>query len=861
MAVASPIMAELFPKGIGLQAEDLCLLLQGQGLQPEADGPYYRCGDGWEAPGWRLHVSVTRSYFRQLVDQIVPLLCSRQVPLRIFRDYEMGNTVVNGGFGVHLQGKALSILPGGDQEAAEVADLLVKATALMKGPDVPVAYHLGARVYVEYIGVVGASYSNHMGGSSRELLKFFQSLDFELPDGICWPFVEIAAYHPPRRRLLLLGRYLVVDMLKSDAKGHVLQALQVGWKALRRRVIKEGLVGINEDEAGRDAADRIRWQVHIAGRVKGYVRTPDVVAFVMTDRKAYMISQWVPSRPLSQVIEHILQGRAWPDLGEHERGQAKGYLMQVLETLNRLHELGIVHRDATPYNFFVDRKDRAWTLDLEQSYDRSHNAPQPPFSGGTPGYKRDLDSVCDLPSVTEDVFAFGGLVLFAVTGLFPHHFMGTGDRARSFLFVTGNRTLAQLIERCRHSDPRQVPSIEYLVDAIKILPTKQPTSPIDENCVLSSQELTAIAAEALSGLHNPFMLNQQGYWKTVDRGEKKLYSGQWSSNVVCPGFYDGVGGILFTIFKALRCGLRWSFNPADLNNNISYLLDQLRETFPGQNESLCQGAAGMRMVIREGLAAGVFDGSEAKVVDLLEDSYTGARVAASTDLSFGSGLAGELIALMDAGGAVRLAQATRIVMRICQLQRADGSWNNIEDNFFTGSTGILWSLMVYVQQSPDAVTVQTVRRALNRLIRITGKGWQASTPWLGGHAGVALAYLKAFKTFSEYKYLDAASQILTHYPERISGNLLTASGGLSGLGEVYLYAWQVTGDARWHQRAEWIAQLLGHLFYRPQEGIGWWNTDRPFEPSPSLFTGSSGPLYFLLHYLYPEQIGSLIPGA
>ncbi|PUZ28548.1 hypothetical protein DCC81_03440 [Chitinophaga parva] len=860
----SSIFAELRPQDSDLHVEDLRVVLQGQGWQPTEMGPYLQCGDDWEGPGWRLHVAVTRSHFRQVVSQVVPLLASKHVSLRLFKNYELGNVVVNGGFGVQFQGKALSILPSGDQEAAQLAALLIAATESMKGPDVPGAYYLGGRVYTEYVDTIGVSNSYSVENGSRGLLRFFHRLQFELPRGVNWPFGGIVAYHPHKRNFLLLGRYLVVDMLKSDAKGHVLQAFQLGWRTFGRRVIKEGLVGINEDEMGRDAADRIRWQVHIAGRVKGYVRTPDVVSFVMTGRKAYMVSQWVPSRSLLLVIEQILRGRSWPDLEEEERERIKGYLLQVLDILNRLHELGIVHRDATPFNFFIDHKDQAWTLDLEQSYDRLHSAPQPPFAGGTPGYKRELDANCDLPSFTEDVFAFGGLMLFAVTGLFPHHFMGVGDKRKAYLFATENRTLTQLIEGCRYSHSMNAPSTEDLMAAINGLPINQITLPADQDCLLSTEQLTEIVTQALAGLHHPSMFSGQGYWKTVDRQQEKLYSGQWSSEVISPGLYDGVGGILLTIFKALRCGLRWNYNPANLNKNITFLLDQLRENYPGENEGLCHGVAGMRMVVREGLNAGVFNGAEAEILDLLEDSYSGASLEASSDLSLGNGLAGELIVLLIAGGTVRFAQATRIVMRIVELQMADGRWKNVDDSFFAGSTGILWSLMIYIEQGPgfsDVAALQAVRSALNRLIRKADGGWQAPNPWLDSGAGLALTFLKAFQIFSENKYLDAAANIFLKYPDRISSNLLTTSGGLSGLGEVYLHAWQITGNIIWYDRAGWIAQLLGHLFYRPQAGIGWWNTDRPFEPSAGLFTGSSGPLHFLLHYLYPKQMVSLFPGA
>src|ERR1700744_3891864 len=122
MAVSS-ILAEPFLKETGLQTEDLRLLLEVHGWVPVADGPYFRCGQGWDIAGWRLHISVTKSHFRQVVEDIVPLLSRMQVSINLFRDYSSAETLVNGGYGIELQGKALSVLPDHDQQACEIAGL------------------------------------------------------------------------------------------------------------------------------------------------------------------------------------------------------------------------------------------------------------------------------------------------------------------------------------------------------------------------------------------------------------------------------------------------------------------------------------------------------------------------------------------------------------------------------------------------------------------------------------------------------------------------------------------------------------------------------------------------------------------
>ncbi len=130
---------------------------------------------------------MTRSHFRELVDGILPFLAGAQVGTCLFRDYWSGNTVVNGGYGVELQGKAMSNLPNNDRQTGSVAKGLVSLTGQMSGPDVPGAYHLGGRVYAEYAGSDGSSTYRPDAGR-RGLLRFFQQLGFVLPAGVTWPF-------------------------------------------------------------------------------------------------------------------------------------------------------------------------------------------------------------------------------------------------------------------------------------------------------------------------------------------------------------------------------------------------------------------------------------------------------------------------------------------------------------------------------------------------------------------------------------------------------------------------------------------------------------------------------------------------
>ena len=106
----------------------------------------------------------------------------------------------------------------------------------------------------------------------------------------------------------------------------------------------------------------------------------------------------------------------------------------------------------------------------------------------------------------------------------------------------------------------------------------------------------------------------------------------------------------------------------------------------------------------------------------------------------------------------------------------------------------------------------------------------------------------------DQRYKAAASEALLFNPKYIVSNYLGLGNGLSGLGEVYLEAFQVFKEAEWLERAEHIVRVLSISYYSNPNGSIYWHEGNSSQPATDLLNGNSGILHFLMRYLFPDKI-------
>jgi hypothetical protein len=134
--------------------------------------------------------------------------------------------------------------------------------------------------------------------------------------------------------------------------------------------------------------------------------------------------------------------------------EARVILLQVLEGLRVIHGLEIVHRDLKPANIL--RIGERWVLaDFGISKDRMSHGGGTFQLRGTSGYAAPEQILTGVEAdATADIFAFGKLIVFVLTG---------GTDIDCILF----RDWRGLARRCTAEEPRQRPSLDAVAAEIE----------------------------------------------------------------------------------------------------------------------------------------------------------------------------------------------------------------------------------------------------------------------------------------------------------------------------------------------------------------------------------------------------------
>jgi serine/threonine protein kinase len=160
---------------------------------------------------------------------------------------------------------------------------------------------------------------------------------------------QAAAIYQKKSRGLLIGNYLVLDMVGRGGMGMV-------FKARHRKLRRLGALKILPPSFTRDsgAVMRFRREFEAAGRLTH----PNLVAAFEADEDRgvhFLVMDYVEGINLERVIRE--QGRLPVTC-------ALDYLIQSARGLEAAHEKGIVHRDIKPGNLMLDRRGTIRVLDL-----------------------------------------------------------------------------------------------------------------------------------------------------------------------------------------------------------------------------------------------------------------------------------------------------------------------------------------------------------------------------------------------------------------------------------------------------------------------------------------------------------------
>lgn len=810
----------------------------------ERERPYY---------GWVLYLSIIRQQALSFFNLLIPKLLMAGVSFEIPENGATHSSILDGSLGYEQIGKVICIYPYNEENALFIANELIELTRDFAGPEIPTANHLQGIVYTGINPNAGLNFN--------------------------WPFNSITKPNYPKTKKWL-KKYFIVQQLKGDAKGNVYKCLNVTrWTNIHWCVIKQGLAYQCADEHGRTIKDRLEWQYELLKYYGGKIPLPKALEYFEEHDDAYLVTEFISGENLHEAITALQAGVVWMSIPVVSKRRLVKILLAIIEIIDQFHTCGLVHRDINPGNFLIRENGEIVAIDIELAYDACSGRPDPAFSYGTPGYISPQQQQQQLPDMRDDIYGLGGLMIKIFTGISPTKLVNTDFDMlfKTLVFLTGSDRIAFLICSCLTDDRSKRPYIKSIKHTLEVYDALLLTDASNHKPRDNSQtqlDIKSIIQMAINAFSLPQLRNTMGYWvsKSAPSGDQIL--NEFKSYQSAAGFANGVSGIIYLLAEADRSG----FDITGLHDLIYHnykLLNLNSDIGIVTNGDYFFGTAGIAVGVNALITAGLLESSVSN-----NDMIYRALNGKVNGLSVGTGLAGKGLALLNCQSNSKLpnlyATVYEIAGAIIKQQKTDGSWDIKEDesqkkgiklySLSNGISGIIYFLLAYYEKYEDTKVRSAIIKSLDWLKGqrkdLDGKLlWPISNknrsvdPWIEfGFTGIALTYIKAYQVLKIPDYKDVATSTLQNHPENISSNYITYANGLSGLGEVYLYAHQVLDDEEWLKRAGHIANLLCHLFRQPYDNSIYWLESNHTGPASDLMAGNAGIIHFLISYADRERI-------
>ncbi|MEZ2338330.1 lanthionine synthetase LanC family protein [Mucilaginibacter sp. RCC_168] len=842
---------------------DFEIILTDEGIAYTKHAVYLQIGQNIPEYCWAVYLSVTKQQMPGLLSRLIPALTNLRVTYFIPASSTIHSTIMDGGLGYDQVGKVIVIYPLDATTAKEAAQMLIAETRENFGPDIPSARHLDNCVFTEFV---------YLGDQNR----------ISLPNQSAWPFKGINSGKSSKLKKWHQGKYLQLYSLKNDVKGNVYKGFNLTkWLNAEWCIIKQGNRHHCADDAGRSIKDRLLWQFEVQSLLHGAVALPRAIDFFEEDGNSYFIMEYVEGSSLLESIGKVQNGTIWYELSLQSQSLLIGYLLQIIEIVDAFHNRGYVHRDLNPANFIVSRENKIVAIDIELSYDLNHNKPFPAFPLGTPGYMSPAQTQMAVPVIQDDVYGLGGLMIKVLTGISPTKFNygNPSSLYDSLMFLINNQRMASVISSCLKNNADDRPTMVSLKHNLEVfhsvLLTQNKTDKLFHSDNSEFKKNNNNIDQALKSIWKSPLLGLNSKWYSKANNEDPLISNEFKSYTWYPGFHTGCCGILYLLVIADQMGFdlaqkrdAFYFNYQELR---AYYVNNMSTSEPG----LYSGAAGFSVLTAKMIQTGLIENSIQNINQLASllsfpNPYINLR----------DGIAGQGLAAMQCSSLLSFPAFTKelstIAEAIIKEQNFDGSWAVKKDpsmrkgvkhtGLLYGVAGIIYFLLEYGERYYSERAKNAAIRGLNWLLkhRQLKNGnyiWQASPqnssvdPWLEfGFSGIALVFIKAFELLKLTVYKQAASSALLSHPQYISSNYITQSGGLAGLGEVYLEAHRILKDEEWIDRASHIVSVLLHTAKVQLSGDLYWLEGSDSTPTADFMIGNSGIIHFLLRYNNPSKI-------
>ncbi|GGK71087.1 hypothetical protein Sme01_26960 [Sphaerisporangium melleum] len=255
-----------------------------------------------------------------------------------------------------------------------------------------------------------------------------------------------------------LGPYRLLRRLGEGGMGVVHLALDAQGRQVAVKVLRAEVTG--DDVARRRLAREVDTMRRVRSRHIAEVLDADV-----TGSRPYIVTRYVPGRPLDDAVKHD---------GPLQAGPLLRLAHGVAEALSTVHAAGVIHRDLKPGNvLMLDGEPVLIDFGIAQAVDATRLTQTGMFIG-TPGYLA--------PEIIEgheagpevDVHAWAGTMLYAATGAPP---FGKGTLEMVFYNITAGRAnieaapavIRPLLRAAFNRDPARRPRAAELAAQLAVL--------------------------------------------------------------------------------------------------------------------------------------------------------------------------------------------------------------------------------------------------------------------------------------------------------------------------------------------------------------------------------------------------------
>ena len=844
--------------------------------------PYIQAGTISKVQGWILHLSLFENQFNACFDQLMKILVEENVSFKIPMNTVCYDNILTGNYGAERLGKVICIYPENDATLVNIAKKLIKITEGANGPEIRTDFYLGGAVYCRYGGInplltlnTDGNINRYIYNDKKKLIADTYYIPFQKPNFISWPFKSIRRFKKTKPPRLLKGKYLLITPIKLDIKGNVIKGINITKVFnIKHCLVKEGRKHMGRDSRGREIKDRLLWQYELQKKLVSHINVPKAIDIFDFKGNTYFVMDWIEGRSFSDIISDFHMGMSWTSLSYQTKDHLLSYLLKILNTVYKLHDLGYLHRDLAPRNFILDSSDELYLIDLELAYNYKVRQPYPPFTLGTPGYMSPEQEGRHPATVKDDVYGIGAIMIKIFTDIPPIKIRleDTIELSKRLYFLTGDEIISFLIASCLHKESSKRPEIVEIIEKIKIYKTSLSKKEVVQRTEIKSSfaefdKIKRLLTDAISSLFTSTFITSDKLWYSKSIKNENATANETQDYVCLPGLYSGISGVLHFLVVAGCMGYKTIHSQEIFTHNLQFIVQNYLNNTQIMVSGLYHGADGISMTVIKSSQAG-----EIILTPTLIEQLKLCFRLPMHGLNIATGVAGRGLAILGCGEVINLREELDHCVRVLLAsQQQDGSWliqKNEDPNvavyitgFSFGVSGIVYFLLQYSDRYKDHSATKAAHRGLEWLINQStpiGENiiWSINTkikvedPWLDiGFTGVAFVFIKAFEITGEDKYKQIAIQALNNHPPEIIADFYDLSSGLSGIGVVYLEAYRVFKNPHWLSRAHWIVQLLTATYSETINGP-YWLTENSSTATADLMTGNTGVAYFLLKYCH-----------